>query len=187
MDSTREFWNFGDQLRRANLAGISIGDSIWSDSYLAEASPMITSQKLAFANNNTDRYNNRNTSVGVIGVDGTVKDGFNGDIKNLYNKGSGLKGGAKKINGDGNNGGKKKNSYNDNGSVSVLEGKRFKTLPPCESLPRNEAVGGYIFVCNNDTMMENLKRQLFGMNFSFVFYVNSSNSCAQGLGFIANS
>lgn len=40
--------------------------------------------------------------------------------------------------------------------------KRFKTLPPSESLPRNETVGGYIFVCNNDTMQENLKRQLFG-------------------------
>ncbi|KAK1382319.1 DCD domain-containing protein [Heracleum sosnowskyi] len=41
--------------------------------------------------------------------------------------------------------------------------KRFKTLPPAESLPRNERVGGYIFVCNNDTMQENLKRQLFGL------------------------
>ncbi|MCD7450902.1 hypothetical protein HAX54_008964 [Datura stramonium] len=36
--------------------------------------------------------------------------------------------------------------------------KRFKTLPPAESLPRNETIGGYIFVCNNDTMAENLKR-----------------------------
>jgi hypothetical protein len=41
--------------------------------------------------------------------------------------------------------------------------KRFKTLPPSESLPRNETVGGYIFVCNSDTMAENLKRQLFGL------------------------
>ncbi|KAK2664337.1 hypothetical protein Ddye_002911 [Dipteronia dyeriana] len=41
--------------------------------------------------------------------------------------------------------------------------KRFKTLPPSEALPRNETIGGYIFVCNNDTMAENLKRQLFGL------------------------
>ncbi|XP_018458767.1 DCD domain-containing protein NRP [Raphanus sativus] len=41
--------------------------------------------------------------------------------------------------------------------------KRFKTLPPAEALPRNETIGGYIFVCNNDTMEENLKRQLFGL------------------------
>ncbi|XP_002980634.2 B2 protein [Selaginella moellendorffii] len=41
--------------------------------------------------------------------------------------------------------------------------KRFKTLPPSEMLPRNETLGGYIFVCNNDTMQEDLKRQLFGL------------------------
>lgn len=41
--------------------------------------------------------------------------------------------------------------------------KRFKSLPPAESLPRNETLGGYIFVCNNDTMQEDLKRQLFGL------------------------
>ncbi|KAJ0572206.1 putative DCD domain-containing protein NRP [Helianthus annuus] len=44
----------------------------------------------------------------------------------------------------------------DGGKNSV--DKRFKTLPPSESLPRDETVGGYIFVCNNDTMPENLKR-----------------------------
>ncbi|KAI7743233.1 hypothetical protein M8C21_024871, partial [Ambrosia artemisiifolia] len=53
------------------------------------------------------------------------------------------------------------NNEKDNGKNSV--DKRFKTLPPSESLPRNETVGGYIFVCNNDTMQENLKRQLFGL------------------------
>lgn len=41
--------------------------------------------------------------------------------------------------------------------------KRFKSLPPAETLPRNETLGGYIFVCNNDTMQEDLKRQLFGL------------------------
>lgn len=48
---------------------------------------------------------------------------------------------------------------NNNGGLD----KRFKTLPPAEALPRNETIGGYIFVCNNDTMEENLKRQLFGL------------------------
>ncbi|KAJ7527198.1 hypothetical protein O6H91_16G041700 [Diphasiastrum complanatum] len=41
--------------------------------------------------------------------------------------------------------------------------KRFKSLPPAEALPRSEILGGYIFVCNNDTMQEDLKRQLFGL------------------------
>lgn len=68
------------------------------------------------------------------------------------------------------NSGKKNNSYNsafngdggENKDGKSGGDKRFKTLPPAESLPRNETVGGYIFVCNNDTMAENLKRQLFG-------------------------
>ncbi|KAI3691869.1 hypothetical protein L6452_31671 [Arctium lappa] len=55
------------------------------------------------------------------------------------------------------------NGEKDNGKNNSGVDKRFKTLPPAESLPRNETVGGYIFVCNNDTMQENLKRQLFGL------------------------
>ncbi|KAG6581097.1 hypothetical protein SDJN03_21099, partial [Cucurbita argyrosperma subsp. sororia] len=47
-------------------------------------------------------------------------------------------------------------------SVNAID-KRFKTLPATETLPRNEVLGGYIFVCNNDTMQEDLKRQLFGL------------------------
>ncbi|KAH7519760.1 hypothetical protein FEM48_Zijuj08G0071300 [Ziziphus jujuba var. spinosa] len=41
--------------------------------------------------------------------------------------------------------------------------KWHKTLPPAEMLPRNEVLGGYIFVCNNETMQEDLRRQLFGL------------------------
>lgn len=52
------------------------------------------------------------------------------------------------------------------GDNAVLD-KRFKTLPAAEMLPRNVILGGYIFVCNNDTMQEDLKRQLFGIIFHF--------------------
>ena len=54
------------------------------------------------------------------------------------------------------------NNSNNNNNESASD-KRFKTLPAAETLPRNEVLGGYIFVCNNDTMQENLKRQLFGL------------------------
>jgi hypothetical protein len=47
--------------------------------------------------------------------------------------------------------------------LSSSHDKRFRSLPPTEMLPRNETLGGYIFVCNNDTMQEDLKRQLFGL------------------------
>jgi len=57
------------------------------------------------------------------------------------------------------------NSGNNNSESnnSNATDKRFKTLPAAETLPRNEVLGGYIFVCNNDTMQEDLKRQLFGV------------------------
>ncbi|PIN01931.1 hypothetical protein CDL12_25560 [Handroanthus impetiginosus] len=58
---------------------------------------------------------------------------------------------------------KDNNNNNNNGENKAAVDKRFKTLPPAEALPRNETIGGYIFVCNNDTMAENLKRQLFGL------------------------
>ena len=62
------------------------------------------------------------------------------------------------------------NNNNDNNKdAKAGADKRFKTLPPSEALPRNETIGGYIFVCNNDTMAENLKRQLFGMFILYLF------------------
>nr|GEX61021.1 hypothetical protein [Tanacetum cinerariifolium] len=92
-------------------------------------------------------------------------NGFNSNSKTVNGKndekhgyGSKLHGKNKKNQGNNNVG----NGEKDGGKNNVVD-KRFKTLPPSESLPRNETVGGYIFVCNNDTMDENLKRQLFGL------------------------
>jgi hypothetical protein len=62
----------------------------------------------------------------------------------------------------GNHIGGNNNGSNSNGNNNSAVDKRFKTLPTSEMLPRNEVLGGYIFVCNNDTMQEDLKRQLFG-------------------------
>lgn len=74
---------------------------------------------------------------------------------NKYSNNPNMKEGNGKHNGGNNNNG----SNSSNNSVD----KRFKTLPTSEMLPRNEVLGGYIFVCNNDTMQEDLKRQLFGL------------------------
>lgn len=62
---------------------------------------------------------------------------------------------------------------NDNNANNAVD-KRFKTLPATETLPRNEVLGGYIFVCNNDTMQEDLKRQLFGNSFIFSVFILTS-------------
>jgi hypothetical protein len=63
---------------------------------------------------------------------------------------------------NGKHSGSNNNGSNGNGNNNSAVDKRFKTLPTSEMLPRNEVLGGYIFVCNNDTMQEDLKRQLFG-------------------------
>eukprot|EP00249_Psilotum_nudum_P011336 c23108_g1_i1 orf=175-708(+) len=47
--------------------------------------------------------------------------------------------------------------------ISSSTGKRFESGPSAEMLPRSETLGGYIFVCNSDTMHEDLRRQLFGL------------------------
>ncbi|XP_008792649.1 B2 protein-like [Phoenix dactylifera] len=62
-----------------------------------------------------------------------------------------------------NNNSSNSGSSNNNNNNNAAVDKRFKTLPSTEMLPRNEVLGGYIFVCNNDTMQEDLKRQLFGL------------------------
>lgn len=68
---------------------------------------------------------------------------------------------------NGKNNGANNNGSNSNANSNSAVDKRFKTLPTSEMLPRNEVLGGYIFVCNNDTMQEDLKRQLFGMCYHF--------------------
>jgi hypothetical protein len=207
--NTREqssFWQFSDQLRlqTSNFSGLSLGDSIWSDtSSYSSAKPAVEDrrnvdvvnpdwkssflpQKLAFGNtNNLDRYNTLNTidtgysknSNGIANRNNNINDfnynnNFNGEIKSYFNKAvtkptgnNGLGNNSKKNHNNNEANGKKKNNNNNNnnGNSNSAVDKRFKTLPPSEALPRNEAIGGYIFVCNNDTMDENLRRQLFGM------------------------
>lgn len=60
----------------------------------------------------------------------------------------------------------KESNNNTNDSVnSNATDKRFKTLPASETLSRNVVLGGYIFVCNNDMMQDDLKSRLFGSKF----------------------
>lgn len=115
--------------------------------------------------NNLNTGNNNHNNINLKGYN---KFGFKGDDEFLHPQNKS----AKK---NPNNNNKK---HGDNTDVTkTAADKRFKTLPPSESLPRNETVGGYIFVCNNDTMAENLKRQLFGVfslyPFSFILYLFS--------------
>ncbi|KAL7159883.1 hypothetical protein ABFS83_01G057000 [Erythranthe nasuta] len=91
--------------------------------------------------------------------------GFANNNNNVVVNGRVNKGGKNEEEHGGKTGKKNKSNKesNGNGDNKSAVDKRFKTLPPAESLPRNETIGGYIFVCNNDTMSENLKRELFGL------------------------
>ncbi|GAA0146480.1 hypothetical protein LIER_36328 [Lithospermum erythrorhizon] len=120
-----------------------------------------------FKNNNVDvnfeygKMGNNNVYKNNYGVNFEYGKGGNNNVymsgkygKNVKN--DDFKNGKKSKN---NNKESKREKEGDNNGVD----KRFKTLPASESLPRNETIGGYIFVCNNDTMAENLKRELFGL------------------------
>ena len=98
---------------------------------------------------------------GIYSKTGNYNINNNVNVKGYKNNGKGEDDHVGKV-GKKNSNGKKNNGDNNNNDSKSGVDKRFKTLPPSESLPRNETVGGYIFVCNNDTMQENLKRQLFG-------------------------
>uniref|UniRef100_A0A0D9YAC9 DCD domain-containing protein n=1 Tax=Oryza glumipatula TaxID=40148 RepID=A0A0D9YAC9_9ORYZ len=121
----------------------------------------------AFGFNKMGGYNNSsNGGSNYGGNGGDVKSYFNKSVgrpasNNNNNNSNGGGGYYGKKGGDG-AGGKKKHAKNSDSGAQASD-KRFKTLPASEALPRDEAIGGYIFVCNNDTMEENLKRQLFGL------------------------
>ncbi|KAM7531432.1 hypothetical protein LguiB_034842 [Lonicera macranthoides] len=109
---------------------------------------------MGFNNNNNNNINSAviNTKSNRVIGNGKGEDDFHFGGKN-----------GKKNKNNNNSNNLNQNKDNSNGDKNNSVDKRFKTLPPAESLPRNETVGGYIFVCNNDTMQENLKRQLFGL------------------------
>jgi hypothetical protein len=130
-------------------------------------------------------YNNNNINSGYaknissngfkMGYNSNGSSNNSGEVKSYFNKSAGRPasnnssshhGGAGKKHGGAGDYGKKKHAKNEGGgnnNGAAAADKRFKTLPASEALPRGEAVGGYIFVCNNDTMDENLRRELFGL------------------------
>ncbi|KAJ1264396.1 hypothetical protein BS78_09G260000 [Paspalum vaginatum] len=175
----REFWQFSDQLRlqqQNNFSSLSIADSIWSNSAPADPSSFPTAAKLAFGNattTNADRYNSNsnrtsskiNTSNDGYGFNKTTDSNaflFNAATpgKSYFNKSVGR---PASNNTSSSNNKKQQQQTTSNDTKKSGGGSRFKSLPASEALPRGEAIGGYIFVCNNDTMEENLKRRLFGL------------------------
>ncbi|MQL99286.1 hypothetical protein Taro_032009, partial [Colocasia esculenta] len=222
-----EFWQFSDKLRletTSSFANLSIGDSIWADSYVtkdrrnfdaaaagtaAPAPGIIGAGKLQFQPHPQPQQQQQSLKAPVFDLNlngggwkaamGGGKSAFANGGGSFFNKEVGRPGNLinkdmnKPVNGfnqhphrrnndindvgkgKGAGGGKRnnKNSNDKNNNDKAAADKRFKTLPASEALPRSEAIGGYIFVCNNDTMQENLRRQLFDQ---FLIKLHASSS-----------
>ncbi|KAF2598614.1 hypothetical protein F2Q68_00011648 [Brassica cretica] len=171
------FWQLGDELRGQTQSRAS-EDHKWSTvaTKLAEQTRMkgerFNNLDLSKAGGYsefrpTDKFSFQDNNNNMFNLGG--KYGKAPMQSNVYNMNDFKSGGSMKVNKyNGNVVANKElsNKYNSkhNNSNDNAVDKRFKTLPASETLPRNEVLGGYIFVCNNDTMEEDLKRHLFGTN-----------------------
>lgn len=184
MESMNSYWQFGDELRGQSTKVSEDHKWLMVASKLAEQTrpkgerrnnldlskgPVEVRPRDNFGFQEDNKFETLNFNM--LNLESKVTDNFSkssirNDFYNLnaiYHKPnvntlgniSGSKFNPNSMNKDLNN---TNESLNANGAVD----KRFKTLPAAETLPRNEVLGGYIFVCNNDTMQEDLKRQLFG-------------------------
>jgi len=180
----QSFWRFGEQLRVLQANPALDENSKWSvaASNLAAFSNLSLAEQPKSKSTSNDKLDTprRNYSDKATAARGKLKqkaDKFNvnsadwkqsGDagnnIKNKHNNNNtNTKLGVYSNSNNGNHSNDKNTNNNNNNNSNNNLDKRFKTLPPSESLPRNETLGGYIFVCNNDTMQDDLKRQLFGL------------------------
>ncbi|CAL5368555.1 unnamed protein product [Camellia sinensis] len=187
MESMRSFWQLGDELRGQSKVS---EDHKWSmvASKLAEQTKgerrinldlskgpaeIRPRENMGFQEDNkfeslnfnmlnldpkiTENVNKSSFRNGMYNMNALYQKSNGNSVMNMTGSKYGVNNQNKEPNSSSNN-----NNNNDNNNTSAIE-KRFKTLPAAETLPRNEALGGYIFVCNNDTMQEDLKRQLFGL------------------------
>lgn len=112
----------------------------------------------------TENMNKTSLRNGVYNTNAVFQKGNNRIMENMISGKYPGNSHNKDLNSSNNNNSNNSNSNNnDSNNNSNAADKRFKTLPAAETLPRDEVLGGYIFVCNNDTMQEDLKRQLFGL------------------------
>lgn len=187
MDSMNSYWQFGDELRGQSKVS---EDHTWTTGAVKLAEQLRSKgerrNNLDFSKGSAESrsrdylglqednkwgnlyFNMLNIDTKI--TDNTTKSSFRNDIYNINSVCP-----KSNVNSLGNTSFCKFNSnhtndacnYGNNNNTESINGnnavdKRFKTLPAAETLPRNEVLGGYIFVCNNDTMQEDLKRQLFG-------------------------
>uniref|UniRef100_A0A7N0UPX8 DCD domain-containing protein n=1 Tax=Kalanchoe fedtschenkoi TaxID=63787 RepID=A0A7N0UPX8_KALFE len=183
MENMRSFWQLSDELRGQNkgaedhkwfMAATKLADQSWSKGERFHNLDLSKAPSLGRPSENLfhDGSKFENLNFNMLNLDSKFAESVNkSPFMNGYNnvnavcqKGSSNSFGnivGNKYAANNHKEAFKKNS-NENHSNNA-DDKRFKTLPAAEMLPRDEILGGYIFVCNNDTMQEDLKRLLFGL------------------------
>ncbi|CDY27663.1 BnaUnng00130D [Brassica napus] len=161
-NNQQSFWQFSDQLRVQtphNLANLSLNDSIWS----TKRTDGRRNFDIAASDKNHVEYHNNNNNKASSDINNKSSSTWN-NWKHSIPNGFGPVGSKSTSTTNVNfNHTDKLTTSPFNDTWQFNSDNRFKTLPPAEALPRNETIGGYVFVCNNDTMEENLKRQVFGL------------------------
>merc|ERR1712151_862247 len=174
MSNPYSFWQFGEELRGQARAS---DDHKWniaaSQLALAEhmrskgdrmnrseptGSPVENKQKGKYkGKSEVSKLESLTLNLKQVNLDWKPGDAGvkGGALNGIYNANTPYHNNNSANNNSNNNNGSNNNNNNNNNSAFD---KRFKTLPSTEMLPRNEILGGYIFVCNNDTMQEDLKR-----------------------------
>ncbi|PIA51142.1 hypothetical protein AQUCO_01100169v1 [Aquilegia coerulea] len=192
MDGQLSFWQLGDELRGQSkisedhkwfMAASKLaeqtrfkGERMNNLDLSKSPAELRPREKTVFQEDN--KFENLNFNFNLLNLESKLSENLtkNSYLSSAYNvnayqKGSNynvgninVMGGNKFDNNHYNNKQSTKSSVNSNSdNDNAVVDKRFKTLPSAEMLPRNEVLGGYIFVCNNDTMQEDLKRHLFGL------------------------
>ncbi|CAM8894253.1 unnamed protein product [Rhodiola kirilowii] len=183
MENMRSFWQLSDELRVQNkgtedhkwsMAATKLADQSWAKGERFHNLDLSKAPALGRPRENLFQEGSKfeNMNFNVLNLDmkfaeSVHKSPFMNGYSNVnagYQKGSNNSFGnitASKYTGMNHKEAHKK-SNNEN-ILNCVDEKRFKTLPAAEMLPRDEVLGGYIFVCNNDTMQEDLKRLLFGL------------------------
>ncbi|EPS70594.1 hypothetical protein M569_04167 [Genlisea aurea] len=164
METLSSFWQLGDDLRGQSKTA---EDQKWFmvASKLAEQTMSKPERRINIdlSKNSGDSMPRDNFAFQEDYKFDNSKNSFRNGIYGISNMGN-ISVGKYVMNQITDNNGSNNNNNNNKDEISGNGvDKRFKTLPAAETLPRNEVLGGYIFVCNNDTMQEDLKRQLFGL------------------------
>ncbi|KAK7260693.1 hypothetical protein RIF29_26950 [Crotalaria pallida] len=149
-NNQQSFWGFGDKLA-SSMANVSLNDS--SNGY----------NEVAAHNHSVKNHNSNGALVSNLPPNNPLagfkfnKANFNAQYKALLTSmKSGNKDDKDKMHDD-------EEITHDVAKNNKTSNLVYKKKPPIDSVPVNEDVGGYIFVCNNETMAENLRRQLFGV------------------------